>query len=107
MVGAYLLLGAELVGERYDQSTLILDAHLTDCMCAVGQVKQHRLTAYRAALVGVLKAQIKSERLEPGLVGVMQLADSIALKVRALPQACQLVLASACQQNNPSRCAGY
>ena len=59
-------------------------------MCAVGQLKQHKLTAYRAALVGVLKGQIKSERLEPGLAGVMQLAESVALKVCALPQACKL-----------------
>ena len=57
------------------------------CMCAVGQLKQHKLTSYRAALVEVLKAQIKTQRLEPGLAGVMQLADSVALKVRALPQA--------------------
>ncbi|DBA98706.1 TPA: hypothetical protein ACH3X1_014479 [Trebouxia sp. C0004] len=45
-----------------------------------GKLKQHKLTSYRAALVAVLKAQIKNERLEPGLQGVMELADSVALK---------------------------
>ena len=59
------------------------------CECAVGQLKQHKLTAYRAALVEVLKARIRSERLEPGLAGVMQLVDSVALKVHALSHACK------------------
>ena len=58
-------------------------------MRAVGQLKQHKLTAYRAALVEVLKAQIKSKKLEPGLAGVMQLADNVALKVHTLSQACK------------------
>ena len=74
----------------------------TSCVGAVGQLKQHKLTAYRAALVGVLKAQIKNERLEPGLAGVMQLADSVALKVRASSRACKMVLpqeAQQCHQN--------
>ena len=44
-------------------------------------MSRHRLTAYRASLVNVLKAQVKSQRLEPGLEGVMQLSESIALKV--------------------------
>lgn len=129
-MSAYLFLGAELAGEPYDKNILMLDAqydclyersgateaaqadsswmlNMTDCVCAVGQLKQHKLTAYRAALVGVLKAQIKSERLEPGLAGVMQLADSVALKVRASSQACKQVLASACQHKHPSRCVAY
>ena len=45
---------------------------------------RHRLTSYRASLVNVLKAQVKSERVEPGLEGVMQLAESVALQVRFL-----------------------
>ena len=36
--------------------------------------------SYRASLVEVLKAQIKSERVEPGLEGVIELAESVALK---------------------------
>ena len=44
-------------------------------------MSRHKLTAYRASLLNVLKAQISSERLEPGLEGVMQLAESVALQV--------------------------
>ena len=35
--------------------------------------------------MSVLQAQVKSERLEPGLAGVMELADSVALKVCTIP----------------------
>ena len=48
---------------------------------AGGRMTRHRLTSYRASLVNVLKAQVKSERVEPGLEGVMQLAESVALQV--------------------------
>ena len=43
-------------------------------------MSSHKLTSYRASLVEVLKAQIKSERVEPGLEGVIELAESVALK---------------------------
>lgn len=41
----------------------------------------HKLTSYRASLVGVLRAQSKTERLEPALQGMLELADSAALRV--------------------------
>ncbi len=44
-------------------------------------MSRHKLTSYRASLVEVLRAQVKSQRLEPGLQGVMDLVDSVALKV--------------------------
>ncbi len=44
-------------------------------------MSRHKLTSYRASLAEVLKAQVKSQRLEPGLQGVMDLVDSVALKV--------------------------
>lgn len=44
-------------------------------------MSRHKLTSYRASLVEVLRAQIKTERLEPGLEGVMELADSVMLRV--------------------------
>ena len=42
---------------------------------------RHKLMSYRASLVAALQAQVKSERLEPGLQGVMDLVDNVALKV--------------------------
>ncbi|KAA6420730.1 MAG: hypothetical protein FRX49_09307 [Trebouxia sp. A1-2] len=45
-----------------------------------GRVSRHKLTSYRASLVEVIRAQVKSQRLEPGLQGVMDLVDSVALK---------------------------
>ncbi len=44
-------------------------------------MSRHKLTSYRASLIEVLRAQVKSQRLEPGLQGVMDLVDSVALKV--------------------------
>jgi len=44
-------------------------------------VSRHKLTSYRASLVEVLRAQVKSQRLEPDLQGVLDLVDSVALKV--------------------------
>ena len=44
-------------------------------------MSRHKLTSYRASLFEVLRAQVKSQRLEPGLQGVMDLVDSVALKV--------------------------
>lgn len=44
-------------------------------------MSRHKLTSYRASLVEVIRAQVKSQRLEPGLQGVMDLVDSVALKV--------------------------
>lgn len=55
-------------------------------LCGRCEGIQHKLTAYQANMVGVLKAQIKSERVEPGLVGVMELANSVALKVCCVAQ---------------------
>ena len=48
---------------------------------AGGQLGRHKLMSYRASLVAALQAQVKSERLEPGLQGVMDLVDNVALKV--------------------------
>lgn len=45
-------------------------------------MSHHKLTSYRASLIEVLKAQVKSQRLEPGLQGVLDLVESVALKVR-------------------------
>jgi len=47
-------------------------------------VSRHKLTSYRASLVEVLRAQVKSQRLEPGLQGVLDLVDSVALKVTVI-----------------------
>jgi len=49
-----------------------------------GRVSRHKLTSYRASLVEVLRAQVKSQRLEPGLQGVLDLVDSVALKVTVI-----------------------
>ena len=49
-------------------------------------MSRHKLMSYRASLVAALKAQVKSERLEPGMQGVMALADNVALKVT--PHSC-------------------
>ena len=47
-------------------------------------MSRHKLTSYRASLVEVLRAQVKSQRLEPGLQGVLDLVDSVALKVTVI-----------------------
>ena len=86
---------AKMLAERLQRKRFVLQVYcpflavsateLTlerDCVFLAGaRVSKHKLTAYRANMVAVLKAQIKSERVEPGLVGVMELADSVALKV--------------------------